>query len=145
MDLSGSCLMWGTNLAFAWRDRGVMKHFSWGSRCPGRDMNWAHEEALLLTGLHACNSRPNLTPNSVRTCPVGILTCWKSRIRLPERVLSSAQCPYQVWAHPTPRQMVPDALCPGLRSQGRETDHSTLPSAEVKKGGAIPPRPHISS
>jgi hypothetical protein len=34
------------------------------------------------------------------------------------------------------------ALPPGVKRQGRETDHSPLSSPEVKNGGAIPPLPH---
>jgi hypothetical protein len=33
----------------------------------------------------------------------------------------------------------------GLKRQGLEADHSPPSSAEVKKGGAIPPLPHMSS
>jgi hypothetical protein len=35
-------------------------------------------------------------------------------------------------------QWVPGALSPGVKRGGREADHSPPPSAEVKKGGAIP-------
>jgi hypothetical protein len=37
------------------------------------------------------------------------------------------------------------ALSAGLKLQGREADCSLLSSAEVKKGGAILPLPHLSS
>jgi hypothetical protein len=40
-------------------------------------------------------------------------------------------------------QWVPGALSPRGKRQEREADHSS--SAEVKRGGAIPPLPHISS
>jgi hypothetical protein len=36
-------------------------------------------------------------------------------------------------------QSVPGHLSPGLKRQGREVDHSLLPSAEVKNDGARPP------
>jgi hypothetical protein len=42
-------------------------------------------------------------------------------------------------------QWVPGALSPGVKRQEREADHLPPSSAEVKKGGAIPPLPHISS
>jgi hypothetical protein len=42
-------------------------------------------------------------------------------------------------------QLVPGALSPGVKRQGREADHSPPSSADVKKGGPIPPLPHISS
>jgi hypothetical protein len=34
---------------------------------------------------------------------------------------------------------------PGGKRPGREADHSSPSSAEVKNGGAIPPLPHMSS
>jgi hypothetical protein len=42
-------------------------------------------------------------------------------------------------------QWVPETLCLGVKRQGRETDHSTPSSAEVKNGGAIPPFTLMSS
>jgi hypothetical protein len=60
------------------------------------------------------------------------------------RFSSSPQRPDRLWGLP-PIQWVPGALSPGVKRQGREADHSPLPSAEVKKGGAIPPLPHMSS
>jgi hypothetical protein len=41
-------------------------------------------------------------------------------------------------------QWVPGALPPRVKLQGREIDHSPSSSADVKKGGAIPPLPHMS-
>jgi hypothetical protein len=38
---------------------------------------------------------------------------------------------------------VAGALSPGVKRQGRETDHSPPSTATVKKGGAIPPLPHV--
>jgi hypothetical protein len=46
--------------------------------------------------------------------------------------------------HP-PIQWVLGALSLGVKQQGREADHSPPSSAEVEKGGAIPPLPHMSS
>jgi hypothetical protein len=37
----------------------------------------------------------------------------------------------------------PGALSPGVERPGSEADHSPPSSAEVKKGGAIPPLPHV--
>jgi hypothetical protein len=45
----------------------------------------------------------------------------------------------------SPIQWVPWALSLGVKRQGREADHSPPSSAEVKKGGAIPSLPHMSS
>jgi hypothetical protein len=44
-----------------------------------------------------------------------------------------------------PIQWVPGALSPKAKRQGREADHSSSSSAEVKNGGAMPPLPHNSS
>jgi hypothetical protein len=44
-----------------------------------------------------------------------------------------------------PIQWVSGALSPEVRRPGREADHSSPPSAEVKNGGAVPPFPHTSS
>jgi hypothetical protein len=40
-------------------------------------------------------------------------------------------------------QLVPGALSPGVERHGCEGDHSPPSSAEVKKGGALPPLPHV--
>jgi len=40
---------------------------------------------------------------------------------------------------------VPIALSWRIKRPGRETDHSPLTSAQVKKGGALHPRPYMSS
>jgi hypothetical protein len=42
-------------------------------------------------------------------------------------------------------QRIPRALSPGVKQLGRDSDHSPPSSAEVKKGGAIPPLPRTSS
>jgi hypothetical protein len=42
-----------------------------------------------------------------------------------------------------PIQCVPGAVSPGVKRQGREADHSSASSAEVKNGDAIPVVPHI--
>jgi hypothetical protein len=44
-----------------------------------------------------------------------------------------------------PIQWVLGALSPGVKWQGREADHLPPSSVKVKKGGAIPPLPHMSS
>jgi hypothetical protein len=46
--------------------------------------------------------------------------------------------------HP-PIQWVLGALSLGVKQQGLEAEHSPPSSAEVKKGGAIPPLRHMSS
>jgi hypothetical protein len=58
--------------------------------------------------------------------------------------LSTASRPNLGSTHPS-IQWIPGAISPGVKRPGRKTDHS-LPSSEgVKKGGAIPPFPHMSS
>jgi hypothetical protein len=44
-----------------------------------------------------------------------------------------------------PTQWVPGAFSSGVKQQGRQADHLPISSAKVKKGGAIPPLPHMSS
>jgi hypothetical protein len=44
-----------------------------------------------------------------------------------------------------PIQRLPGAFSLGIKRQGREADHSPPTSAEIRKGGAIPPLPHTSS
>jgi hypothetical protein len=41
-----------------------------------------------------------------------------------------------------PIQWVPGALSPGVKLPGSETGHSPPAGAEVKNGGAVPPRLH---
>jgi hypothetical protein len=45
----------------------------------------------------------------------------------------------------SPSQWVLGALSPGLKRQGREADHSSPSSAEVRSDGSIPSLPYISS
>jgi hypothetical protein len=45
----------------------------------------------------------------------------------------------------TPVQWVPGSLSLWVKRQGLEADHSSLPNAEVKNGGAISQLPHASS
>jgi hypothetical protein len=44
-----------------------------------------------------------------------------------------------------PIQWVLGALSPGIKQRGCEANQSHPSSAEVKKGGAIPPLPHMPS
>jgi hypothetical protein len=44
-----------------------------------------------------------------------------------------------------PIQWVPGALSPGVKRPEREADHWSPSSTKIKKGGAIPPFPNISS
>jgi hypothetical protein len=48
-------------------------------------------------------------------------------------------------AHPAPYPMGTGGSFPGVQRPGREASHSPPSSAEVKKGGDIPPLPNISS
>jgi hypothetical protein len=48
-------------------------------------------------------------------------------------------------AHPASYPIGSRGALPGAKRPGREADHSSPTSAEVKDGGAIPPVPYISS
>jgi hypothetical protein len=45
----------------------------------------------------------------------------------------------------SPIQWIPGALFPGVKRRRRETDHSTVSSADVKNGGVMSPLPYMSS
>jgi hypothetical protein len=55
-------------------------------------------------------------------------------------LLHSVQTDYE--AHPA---SYPGALSMGVKWQGCEADHLPPSSAKVKKGGVIPPLPHMTS
>jgi hypothetical protein len=48
-------------------------------------------------------------------------------------------------AHPASYPFDKEGFSPGVKRQGREADHSSQSSADVKKSGGIPPVPHMSS
>jgi hypothetical protein len=58
-----------------------------------------------------------------------------------KRFFSSPRCPDQLWGPPS--LLFSGYL--GVKWWGHEADHSPPSSARVKKGGAIPPLPHLSS
>jgi hypothetical protein len=53
------------------------------------------------------------------------------RVSVGSRIFSSPRRPDLLWGPPS--LLVPGALSPGVKRQGRETDHSPTTSAEVKK------------
>jgi hypothetical protein len=61
-----------------------------------------------------------------------------------EIFLSSTAARLDLGPTQPPIQWIPGTLSPGVKQQRREADHSSPSSAEVKKGGAIPPLPHVS-
>jgi hypothetical protein len=77
-----------------------------------------------------------------RDSSFGIATGWTALVRFPAvqdfSLLHSAQTG-------SGAQWLPGAISQGVNRQGHEADHSPPSSAEVKKGGAIPPLPHMSS
>jgi hypothetical protein len=86
----------------------------------------------------------------VKTCSVGIATGYglDGRGSIPGRdkiFLFSRESRSALWPTRLPIQWVRGAVSPGVKRQGREADHLPPSSAEVKKGGAIPPLPHTSS
>jgi hypothetical protein len=58
-------------------------------------------------------------------------------------MFSYSQRPDGSGAHPATYPMGTGGSFPGSKAAGREDDHSSLSSAEVKNGGAIPPLPHV--
>jgi hypothetical protein len=77
------------------------------------------------------------------TLQVGIATGWTGQVRFPAvqdfSLLHSAQT--DIGAHPASYPMGTMGSFSGVKRQGREVDHSPPCSAEVQKGGAIPPLP----
>jgi hypothetical protein len=71
---------------------------------------------------------------------------WDSIPGRGKRFLTSAQRPVRFWGPlKRPIQLITWALLPGLKRQRSKADCSPPSNAEAKKGGAIPPLPHISS
>jgi hypothetical protein len=83
--------------------------------------------------------RDSFTLFRSRDSSVSIGTGWAARVRF-----STTSRPTLGPTQPS-IQRVPEALSPGIKRQRRKSDHSPSPSAEVKKGGATPPLPHVSS
>jgi hypothetical protein len=80
-----------------------------------------------------------------RDSSVGIATGWTVRVRF--SVVQHFSLLHSVetdsGAYPASYPVGTGAISPGAKRQGREADHLSLSSAEVKKGGAIPPLHHI--
>jgi hypothetical protein len=94
--------------------------------------------------------------DSSRDSSVGIATGWTAGVRLPAvqdfSLLHSVQtgsgthpASYPVTSGFTPPPPPDGESFPGVRRPWREADRSPPSSAEVKKGGAIPPLPHMYS
>jgi hypothetical protein len=62
-----------------------------------------------------------------------------------ERFVSIPQRPESSRAQTASHSMDTGGYLPGYKAAGCETDHTPPSSAEVKKGGAIPPLTRISS
>jgi hypothetical protein len=62
-----------------------------------------------------------------------------------KRFSSSPQLPDRLRPTQPPIQWVLEALSPGVKQPGRETDHSSPSSANIKNSGAILPFSHMSS
>jgi hypothetical protein len=102
--------------------------------------------------LHCIASR-----NYLRSCVRGITqtnpnykwraTGWTARVRFPawQDYLFSTASRLALRPVQPPIRWVPGASSPGIKRPGREADHSPPPSEEVKNGGAVPSRPHMSS
>jgi hypothetical protein len=74
-------------------------------------------------------------------------TGWMPRIRFPAgqdfSLLHAVQT--DSGAHPSSYPIGSGALSPVIMRPGRKAEHSPPSSAQVTKGGAIPPLPHMSS
>jgi hypothetical protein len=84
---------------------------------------------------------------SSRDSSVGIATGWTAGVRFPagaDFLFSVASLPALGPTQPL-IQWVPREISTRVKRWGREADHSTPSSAEVKNVGAIPPLPHMSS
>jgi hypothetical protein len=57
-------------------------------------------------------------------------------------LFSTAFTPPLVPTQP-PFQWAPGSLSPGVKRPGREADHSSPSSTELKNGGAVPPLPYM--
>jgi hypothetical protein len=69
---------------------------------------------------------------------------WSQFIWFPVRHYSTSSRPALGPTHP-PKQWVAGALSPGVKRQGRESDHSPPSNAEVKNGAVLYPRKYNSS
>jgi hypothetical protein len=96
---------------------------------------------------------PTLVPTEIRTehlhnrswdSSVGIATGYGGLIPVRCKLLSLLHS-IQTGSgpHPASYPMGAGALFPGAKHPGREADHFSPSSAEVKKGGAIPPLSHM--
>jgi hypothetical protein len=100
------------------------------------------------TTLHRdSNGIPDGIPFKMRTyCNKSKLLFLSLIINYTNYVLNSISiCPILCTVqYSPPIQWVPEALSPGVKWPGRETDNSPPSSAEVKNGGLIPTLPHTS-
>jgi hypothetical protein len=78
----------------------------------------------------------------IRDSPFGVAVDWKARVRYLS-LLHSVQTSSVV--NQRPIQWVPGSLSSEVKLPGLEADHSSPPSADVKKSGAIPPFSYMSS
>jgi hypothetical protein len=107
----------------------------WGSHCYRRQSkhSWVKTTETHYHHLHVRTT----CLNSSRPFP----TSWYPLSFMNLILLHTTQCFYLT----PPIQWVPTVISPGVKRPGREPDHSSISSAEVMNGGAIPPLADMSS
>jgi hypothetical protein len=75
------------------------------------------------------------------------VTSCTAQFRIPaeSRLFPSPKRPDRLWDTPSILYNGYGGCLPGVKRQGREAEHSSVCNAMVKNGGAIPPKPHVSS
>jgi hypothetical protein len=108
------------------------KLWSCGPTAPETKNDFAGKNQQQFTGLYWTNDLYELDSQGFEV--------W---VLIGVRFFSSPHRPDQSWGPPTqpPIQLVPGALPMGVTGPGCKADHSSLASAEVKIGEAIPPLP----
>jgi hypothetical protein len=108
---------------------------------------WAHNgfSTVMGSSWHRLRFRPTPVITRIRKSSVGIATVYgldgpASIPAVQDFLVSTALRPALGPIQP-PIQWVPVTLSAGVKWQGREANLLPLYSAEVKKGGAIPPSP----
>jgi hypothetical protein len=109
-----------------------------------------HETKLIRPKIFTVNSQYQISPKCVQyNSSVGIATGYglDGRGSIPgrDKMFLFPIAPRALGPTQFPIQWVPGALSSGIKRSGREDDHSSPSSVEVKDDGAIPLLPHTPS